>query len=398
MIGAGHQATTPSAGDVGVYLDGRSVLLVLDNCEHVRTAVAAFIIEVFDHCSTAALLATSRWRLGLASERPIELPTLSTSQAIALFTARTTELGTGPFPTDDVQALCVSLDNYPLAVELAAARTRSHSPNEIVERLARHPFLAQQHVATLTASDQTLGRHASLDAALDWSLAQLDSSALITLHRSAVFADDFDLAAAESVLPDGGESDRLLDDLGTLVEHHLVARDRSSARFTLLEPIRQALLARNPDIERTRRRHAEHYLREAVDIAEGILGRDEAPNWDRLRAERTHLREAVGWAAERGDIDALEAAMGRMSLVVVNGGEFGPSVWADAAMAVLDARPEDAPYTALTAAAGYLSRLRLDDCDRILERLADAPDPRVQASRADPRESPTPLRDDPLRR
>jgi predicted ATPase/DNA-binding SARP family transcriptional activator len=380
VIGAGHQATVPSAADIGTYLQGRDVLLVLDNCEHVRAAVVAFLSEVFDRCSTAGALTTSRVRLGLARERPIELPTLSTSAAVELFTARTSELGTGPFPTQAVEQLCCSLDNYPLALELAAARTRTHSPSEILERLDRHPSLAQHRLATLTTPDHPLERHASLDAALDWSLAQLSTSALTTLHRSAVFADDFDLAAAESVLPDDdGEADRLLDDLGTLVEHHLVGRDQSSARFMLLEPIRQTVLARAPTAESTRRRHAEHYLDAAADIGEGLLGHDEAQSWDRLRAERTHLREAVRWASERGDVDAIEAAMRRMPLVVVNGGEFGPSAWADEAMTILAATPDDAPYTALTAASGHFSQLRLDACDRTLERLADAPDAHVRA-------------------
>jgi predicted ATPase len=201
VIGAGHQATVPSAADIGTYLEGRDVLVVLDNCEHVRAAVVAFLNAMFDNCSTAAVLATSRVRLGLAGERLIELPTLSGSEAVALFTARTAELGTGPFPAEDVEQLCVSLDNYPLALELAAARTRTHTPSEIVTRLDRHPSLAQHQVTTGTAPGQPAARHDSLDAALAWSLDQLDSSALATLQRSTVFADGFDLAAAEAVLP-----------------------------------------------------------------------------------------------------------------------------------------------------------------------------------------------------
>lgn len=382
VIGAGHQAAVPSAADVGTYLDGRDVLVMLDNCEHVRSAVVSFLVDVFECCTTAGVLATSRVRLGLAGERPIELPTLSTSDAVALFTARTNELGTGPFPSNDVEALCVALDNYPLALELAAARTRTHTPGEILARLDRHPALAQQRVAPLTAADETLVRHASLGEAMDWSLAQLDSSALAMLDRSAVFLDDFDLAAAESVLPGDDTPDRLLDDLGTLVEHHLVTRDQATARFSLLEPIRQTVLARTPTAERTQRRYAEHYLHAAADIADSLLARDEAQGWDRLRTERTHLREAVRWASERGELDAVEAAMQRMPLVVVNGGELGPSAWAEQALQLLDVTPEEAPYTALTAASGLLSRLRLESCDRMLERLLDSPDALVQATSA----------------
>jgi predicted ATPase/DNA-binding SARP family transcriptional activator len=378
VIGAGHQATVPSATEVGTYLQNRDVLLVLDNCEHIRPAVAAFITEVLARGSTAAVLATSRVRLGLTAERPIELPTLSSSEAVALFNARTTELGSGPFPADDVERLCASLDNYPLALELAAARTRTHSPSEIVARLDRHPSLAQQPIATLT--DGTSERHASLDAALEWSLVQLDASALTTLHRTAVFVDDFDLPAAESVLAhDAKESARLLDDLGTLVEHHLLTRDQSSARFALLEPIRQTVLRHAPLGEPTRRRHGEHYLREAARIGAGIIGRDEAQSWDRLRAERTHLREAVRWASERGDVESLEDAMQWMPLVVINGGEIGPSTWAADALARLDAGPTDAPLTALTAASGHFTSLRLSDSDQTIEQLRNAADPHVRA-------------------
>ncbi|MFN3256483.1 MAG: BTAD domain-containing putative transcriptional regulator [Ilumatobacter sp.] len=378
VIGAGHQATVPSAAEIGTYLNGRSVVLVLDNCEHIRPAVAAFVTEVFDRCSSAAVLVTSRVRLGLACERPIDLPTLSVAEAVALFNARTTELGSGPFPTDDVERLCVALDNYPLALELAAARTRTHSPNEIVARLVSHPALAQQPIAALAA--ETGERHASLDTALDWSLAQLDESALTTLYRSAVFADDFDLTAAESVLADDAATPaRLLDDLGVLVEQHLLVRDQPSARFALLEPIRQTVLRRAPLGESTRRRHAEHYLNEAAHIGAGIVGRDEAQWWNRLRTERAHLREAVRWASERGDISSLEAAMEWMPLVVINGGEIGPSAWADDALARLDADPTDAPLTALTAASGHFTSLRLRDTDRTIDRLRNSSDPRVRA-------------------
>lgn len=384
VIGAGHQATMPSAADIGTYLEGRDVLLVLDNCEHVRAAVVSFIIDVFDRCSTAAVLATSRVRLDIADERPTVLSALSLSAAVTLFDARTAELGTGRFPTDDVEQLCATLDSYPLALELAAARTRTLTPSEILVRLERHPALAQQRAAAIPASEESghtrERRHASLDAALDWSLAQLDPSALDTLHDSAVFTDDFDLAAAESVLSNNTtDSHQLLDNLGVLVEHHLLVRDQSRAQFALLEPIRQTLLARAPTTTNTRRRHGEYYLHEAARIGDGIHGDNEAQWWDRLRSDRTHLRDAVRWAGAHDDVEALEAAMRWMPLIVVNGGEVGPSTWADHALDQTGATPSDAPYTALTAAAGHLSSLRLDACDRTIGQLNDASDPRVRA-------------------
>jgi predicted ATPase/DNA-binding SARP family transcriptional activator len=378
VIGAGHHAAAPSVAEVGTYLDGRSVLLVLDNCEHVLAGVADFIPELFEYCSTTAVLATSRVRLGLPCERPVEISTLSPAAAAALFEARTAELSTGPFPRDDVARLCDSLDNYPLAIELAAARTRAHSAKEIVERLERHPPLAQELVAG--SHGGTRRRHASLDAALDWSISQLDESARTTLHRAAVFSDGFDLAAAESVVAnDPSERGLLLDDLGVLVEHHLLVRDRSSERFAFLEPIRRTIRARVPVQDSTRQRHGGHYLRELGRIGSGLTGRDEAQWWDLLRTDRAHLRDAVRWAADRDDVDALEAAMQWMPLVVANGGDIGPSSWAEDALTRVGADAHDAPFTTLTAASGHLTSLRFDAGDEAIGQLREAPDPRVRA-------------------
>lgn len=381
-IGLGRQGGAASAQSVAKYLNSRDVLLILDNCEHVSTAVRSFLVELFSARSSVAVLATTRVRLGLATERAVALGPMSQREACELFVARAAEAGAGEFPVSDVEALGTALDRYPLALELAAARTRALSPREIIDRLDQHPMLALERVELESSPDGFATRHASLDLALDWSLTQLEPQVLATLHRLAVFGSDFDLAAVESILPlaEVSASD-LLDHLGVLVEHHLVVRDHSRGRFVMLEPIRQTLLAREPLSDDMSRRYCEYFARQAQLIGAGLFGRDEAFWWTRFDDERAHLRSAIRWAATQHNVELLEAAMTSMTLIVLMGSEIGPAEWAEEALSLMDKPRREVPRTVLAATAGLASTLRLDDCHAALEALdRELTDPQLRAT------------------
>ena len=140
-LGLGPQPGVSTLDTIVGYLRGRRTLLVLDNCEHVAAAAATFADTVASQCATTAILTASRVRLGLLVESVVTLEPLPDVAARQLLVARIAEAGAGPFTDDECNELCVVLDNYPLAIELAAARTRSLSPREIAARLGQQPQL-----------------------------------------------------------------------------------------------------------------------------------------------------------------------------------------------------------------------------------------------------------------
>ena len=135
-----NRACRPSTRSSATSANGGRCL-VLDNCEHVAAAAATFADTVTSRCAMTAILAASRVRLGLLVESVVTLEPLPDVAARQLLVARIAEAGAGPFTDDECTELCAVLDNYPLAIELAAARTRSLSPREIAARLGRQPQL-----------------------------------------------------------------------------------------------------------------------------------------------------------------------------------------------------------------------------------------------------------------
>ena len=141
-LGLGQQRSRSTAETIVDYLDNRRALLVLDNCEHVATAAAAFADSVGAGSTTTAILAASRVRLAVRAESVITLERLPDDAAHRLLLARIAEVGAGPFADDECADLCAVLDNYPLAIELAAARTRARAPRD---RPASRPPAAVAH-------------------------------------------------------------------------------------------------------------------------------------------------------------------------------------------------------------------------------------------------------------
>ncbi len=270
-------------------------LVVLDNCEHLRTACAALVTRLLAACPGLTVLATSREALRVPGEVAYEVPPLAVPDpdvprtltelavydSVQLFLDRAAEQGVRGFGDADgpaIARLCAALDGLPLAIELAAARSPVLSPPQILRRL-RDRF----GLLTFGASGRTLL------ATLEWSLDLLTPDEADLFARLAVFAGGFTVEAAEAV----GESGRTLDALSGLVAKSLVrVRDH---RFSMLETI--AAYAASLDAPTARGLHAEYFLALAEEA-------DAEPSGARLRelgAEHDNLRAAMSYFAGRPD-------------------------------------------------------------------------------------------------
>jgi predicted ATPase/class 3 adenylate cyclase len=249
----------------------KSVLLVVDNCEHVLDEVADQIDSLLGACPNTRVLATSREALDVDGEQTLRVPSLDIDSengrpaAVVLFLERAAEIGAELDPADDrvIGEICRRLDGLPLAIELAAARTGVLSPGQILERL-------DDRFTLLTGGRRrTRGRQQTLEATIDWSYDLLDAGEQDALRRISVMPAAFDLELAAAVLD--RTTSATLDTLETLTARSLLhtQRDDNSTqlRYRLLETIRVYAYQRlvdAGDAEATRDRHA-HHLADRLD-------------------------------------------------------------------------------------------------------------------------------------
>ncbi|HVM02347.1 MAG TPA: LuxR C-terminal-related transcriptional regulator [Acidimicrobiales bacterium] len=291
-----------------------AMLVVVDNCEHLAAAAAAFAGALLSSCPGLSMLATSHGPLGLTGEQvwplgPLSLPAPgrpgAASDAVALFHARARAIDPGFVVTAEggaaVADICRRLDGIPLAIELAAARTAVLSPIEIAERLdERFALLADTGRATVA-------RHRTLQAALDWSWDLLAPAEQALLRRLSVFTGSAGLADVEAVCI-GGEVDRraVLDLLSALVSKSLVVADRSQVRtrFRLLETVRAYGRERLEEAAETGvfvELHAHWYMELAEDGWHRLVAEGDQGAADVLEVERDNLRAALVWFLGQGD-------------------------------------------------------------------------------------------------
>jgi predicted ATPase/class 3 adenylate cyclase len=236
------ELTTPSPDALGLALGGRTVLLVLDNCEHVLDDVVALIEGAFRASTSVRVLATSREALGVAGEWLVAVPGLGSdgaaSPAVSLFVARAAAAAPG-FGLEDldvqvVEELCRRLDGIPLAIELAAARVTTMTPVELVGRLDE-----RFRVLTGGRRRRARDRHRTLRETIDWSYRLLEPDEQQALRLLSVFPSSFSLAGATAVLGDTDEF-AVLDILGALVDKSLLGHveEDGLARYRFLETIR----------------------------------------------------------------------------------------------------------------------------------------------------------------
>ena len=277
------------------------VLLVLDNCEHMVDACAEIGELLLRACPRLTILATSREALGVASETAWLVPPLASDEAVQLFVERAKASLPTFTPASDspIPDICRRLDGIPLAIELAAARVRVLSPEQIAQRL-------DDAFRLLTGGSRTaLPRHRTLRATMEWSFGLLGEREQVLLRRLAIFSGSFTLEAAEAVCAGAPlETEDILDGVAALVDRSLIVMEAGDgvARYRLLETVRQY------GVERLReageyaalgRYHAEYFLSIAEAAAPRLFGGEEEPGLiARLVSDDDNLRAASAWALE----------------------------------------------------------------------------------------------------
>ncbi len=346
-------------------LAATEALILMDSCEHLLDPVARLVEDLLGRCPQLRVLATSREPLGVVGEalspvRPLGLPEADDSAAevaecpsVRLFVDRVAavrpDFRISEVNTGIVADICRRLDGLPLAIELAAARLRSMSVEQLAARL-------DDRFRVLTGGSRTaLPRHQTLRAVVAWSWQLLDAPERQLAERLAVFPSAVALETARAVCV-GGEvtPDAFVDLLAALVDKSLVQLDEGTdARYRMLDTIREyglERLAEAGEIARLRDTYVGHFL-ELAETAERHMRGPEQVRWiGRLRSERTNLLVALRFAAEAGDAGTairLAAALG--FFWTVQGNHAEAAGWLRLALEV----PGDPPHDAWTVATAF---------------------------------------------
>lgn len=329
------------------HLKLKEVLLVIDNCEHLIKACAQYTEQLLAACPKLKILATSIEALGLFNETIWQVPSLplpemshslsvkelSEFASIQLFHERARNAKTG-FELDErnatsVAQICRRLDGIPLAIELAAARLKVLSVDEIAARL-------DNRFSLLTAGSRTaIPRHQTLRATIDWSYELLSEPERIVFRRLSIFAGGFTLDATEAVCSQGIAQNHVLDLLGRLIDKSLVIVEENTqsgeTRYRLLETIRQYALEKlvtTGEASEIRDRHLVYYSTIA-EKAEPLLFSGEHTRWLRLLdTELDNVRAAIEWATSTGKAEVALRIAGSLVYYWFSH-RLGASEWQD---------------------------------------------------------------------
>jgi predicted ATPase/class 3 adenylate cyclase len=310
-LGVKEETGRPVTEALVEHVVDRQLLLVLDNCEHLVEACATLADRLLRAGPRLRILASSRQPLRVSGEATFQVPALGVPApqdriaadamprypAVQLFVDRATSARPAFRLTDHnagaVAAICRHLDGIPLAIELAAARMRALSVENIADRLSDRFHL-------LTGGNRTaLPRQQTLRALIDWSHDLLDEQERILFRRLAVFAGGWTLDAAEAVgAGDGLRQGDVLDRLTDLVDKSLVTLNPEAGRYELLETIRQYAEERLDAAGEggaVRTRHLAHYLAMAEAAKTKLVGPEQAEWLARLDLDRENLLAAHAW-------------------------------------------------------------------------------------------------------
>jgi predicted ATPase/DNA-binding CsgD family transcriptional regulator len=393
LHGRPSQSATSTIVD---FLRRRTVLLVLDNCEHVIDAVARLADTVLRTCAHIRILATSREPVRIDGEgvyalEPLTIPAgestgaqpLIQYESVQLFLDRARAVLPDFTLTDDNRAhvaeICRKLEGIPLAIELAAARLRGFSPAQLDAQLADRWELLNR--GSRVAPD----RHSTMAACIEWSFDLCTAEEMVLWAKTSVFVDGFDLDACIAVCSDEQDGDRLKETLFSLVDKSVltVARHDSTNRFRMLPPIRHR---GRLELERLgldgllRDKHRDFYL-ELASRAHAAWFSSRQLEWiQRLRAESGNIGEALAaYGDQAGDADAaLRAGASLMEFRLLEGRYQQGRRWFEQMFAQSAGDPE-ARALALRAATfwavlqGDLPRAQtlLDEAQSLATRVTD---------------------------
>ena len=319
VLGIREQPGRSMTETLSDYLGSRRLLLVLDNCEHVIGACCAVAEALLSSCPGLRILTTSREALGITGEVAWPVPSLTLPdlrrlpdieglpryESARLFLERTAAVRPNFALTEQnaqaVARVCYRLDGIPLAIELAAAKTKALSVEEISERL-------DDSFGLLSSGGRTaMPRHRTLRATMDWSHELLQEEERILFRRLSVFAGGFTLEAAESVCAgEEFERDEALGLLFQLVDKSLVTtREKGGeTRYRLLAMVGQYAREKLDEAEETAevgRRHANFYVELAEQAEPELKGERQLAWLERLETEHDNLRAAMRWSLARGE-------------------------------------------------------------------------------------------------
>ena len=315
----------------------RELLLVLDNLEQVVEA-SAELATLVEACPNLHLLVTSRELLRVRGELEYRVPPLAEPEAVTLFCERS-----GLDPDETTAELCRRLDNLPLGVELAAARTAVLTPPQILDRLA-------QRLDLLKGGRDAEARQQTLRATIEWSHDLLADDEKPLFARLSVFAGGCTLDAADEIVAAN------VDGLQSLVDKSLVRR--TGERFWMLETIGEFAreqLATSDDANAIGRRHAEWFLALAEEAEPYLKGAEQASWLQRLEDEHDNFRASLEWFFDHGDVEGTVTLAGKLWLFwYMHGHVTEARRWMRRA---LDVAPDDpsAARAHLLYGAGYLA-------------------------------------------
>ncbi len=357
------------------YVRAKTLLLILDNCEHLIDACAQLAESLLRAAPGLKILATSREALGIAGETAFRVPSLpqpdpeqlhnldalARNDCVHLFIDR----ALAAYPSfrlkeknaAAVAEICRRLDGIPLAIELASARTTVFPPEEIAARL-------DDRFRLLTGGSRTaLERHQTLFALIEWSHQLLSEAERMLLRRLSVFAGGWSIEAVQTVCAEN-PGDEVLDVLTQLVNKSLVVfeEETEAARYHLPETIRQYArdkLFEAGEAEPLRERHLKYFLGFAQAAEPKLRGAEQLEWLERLETEYDNLRTALAWSLESGRSGrALELA-GTLYYFWLQRGNFSEGQkWVGEALALAEREQSE------QAAAGQASPTRMEMAHR----------------------------------
>ena len=331
--------TLEARRELAEHIGSRRLLVLLDNFEQVVGA-AAELGQLLSACPNVTLLVTSRELLNIKAEVTYEVRELTGREAVFLFCARARLEA-----SEEIATLCARLDNLPLAVELAAGRTRALSPAQILDRLS-------QRLDLLKGARDADPRQQTLRATIEWSYDLLSETEQQLYRRLSVFAGGCAIEAAEDV------ADADVDILQALVEKSLLRF--VDGRYSMLETIREYAAERlrdSSDAETLRHRHALWFARLLEASEETLEGSGQDALLDLLEREHDNVRAALRWALDDSQDDlALRLAAASAAFWWVRGYWNEGRRWLEAALEQSTAHDETLRAKALVGAANLAAR------------------------------------------
>jgi predicted ATPase len=335
-------AARPLREVVTDYLSSRKLLLVLDNCEQVVDAAAKLAETLLRACPDLQILATSREALGIGGEAVMHLAPLATPDADSLFAARAAAALPGFELTDAnkaiVSRICSKVEGLPLAIELAAARLRAMSPEQILERLADRYALLSRGSRGAPTRQQTLGW------SVGWSYELCTPAEQQLWARLTVFVGSFELQAAEVICNGDLAPEDIVDLLSALVDKSVVMRLEvgDTVRFRLLETLRdygRERIDEIGDVAELQRRHAEWYRRLVHDAAADWFSPRQVDWMKRLELEGLNIIAALEFSLSQSPEMALDIAGTIHPFGIARGALTLTRLWLDRVLAAAPPAP-----------------------------------------------------------